>query len=144
MFQKKNIIAWRAIVFLSVLSLNASFLAISSILTYAATHETVQIFRPNTSTVGSVRVTNETTNNPNQVCVSLPQQDIPIPVPNATFNNQDEILIENFPDSQCSAQGFPNPSNNFKGQIIKLASCQLDPPINGRRSCRRYTTPSNA
>jgi hypothetical protein len=142
MFRKKNVAAWRSIALLSVLSLGISFLAMLPTQAYAATHEIIQIFRPTTSTVGSVRVTNNTTKTP-PACVTLPQQEVDIPVP-GDYDGQNQMLIENFPDAGCGAPGFPNTANNFTGRAAQLPPCLLANTNRRIPACRLYTTPPNA
>jgi hypothetical protein len=142
MFQKRNIAAWRSVALLSVLSIGISFLAMLPTQAYAATHEIIQIIRPTTSTVGSVRVTNKTTNTP-PACVTLPQQNALIPVP-GDYDGQNQMLIENFPDAQCSTPNFPNVANNFAGRVAQLPPCLLASTNRRIPTCRLYMTPPNA
>lgn len=99
---------------------------------------TLNISRPFVSTVGSVRVT-DTTKNISAGCTRLPNQGVLVPVTlaNGSIDDQDTLLIENFPDAFCSAQGFPNPANDYNhGQASGLPPCG--------NACRVYTTPNEA
>lgn len=142
MFQKRSIVAWRSIALLSVLSIGISFLAMLPTQAYAATHEIIQIIRPTDSTVGSVWIVNNTTHTP-PVCITLPQQNVLVRVP-GDYDGQDQMLIENFPDAQCSAPNFPNTANNFADRDAKLPPCLLADTNRRVPACRLYTTPPNA
>jgi hypothetical protein len=131
MYQKKNSAAWRIIALLSVLSLGISLLAMSSTLIYAASKDSINlnIWRPDTSRVGAVKV--------NGTCQPIVQQHTLVAV--QSFDNpQQNLTIENFPDAQCSAQGFPNSANTFQDRLDHL------PPCTTNSKCRVYMTPSQA
>lgn len=96
---------------------------------------TVKIFRSFDSQVGAVRVTvNDHRDVLDHTCIPLPKQDSElkagallndVPLPSGkNILNQDFLLIENFPDAQCNAPGFPNVRNNLQNLARKLTSAK--------------------
>jgi hypothetical protein len=151
MNQKKKIVAWRLIVLLSVFA-GISLFAMSPVLARATdtnvnpivipipTRSTVLlgIWRPDGSTVGSVRVTDQTNPQRLEQCVNLPKQDVIYGF--GGINGQDSITIEHFAGADC--QGTPgkdrDPSKTYTGQVNSLA------PGSPKGNYRIYQTPKDA
>jgi hypothetical protein len=151
MHQKRKIVAWRLIALLSVFVVISLF-AMSPILALAndtnvhpllisiPTRSVVLlgIWRPDGSTVGSVRVTDET--NPQRLdqCVNLPKQDVIYGF--GGINGQDIVAIEHFAGANC--QGTPgkdrDSSKTYTGQVNSLA------PGSPKGNYRIYQTPKDA
>ncbi len=151
MCQKGKIVAWRLIGLLFVLSIGISFFAMSPILALAdtqaspviipiATRNTVLlgVWRPDGSTVGSVRITDKTAPNRLDQCVNLSQQNTVYGFGN--IHGQDTVTIAQYPGANC--QGSDNvsrdPNKTYTGTVNSL------PPGSTDGKYRLYQTPKDA
>lgn len=140
MCQSGNNVAWRLIALLSILSIGISLFTIWPTPTYAVRPSlyNLQIFvlRPTSSTVGSVRFSDVDNDTLGKGCLSLSEQNSLTAL--GAYPNLDHILIENFPDGNCSAQGFPNTADNVLAPTYKIGTSYQ------HNCCRLYTTPAQA
>jgi hypothetical protein len=141
MHHNGNGIAWKPMALLSVLSLGIGLFVMSPIPTSAVRPSPynlqLNVLRPTSSTVGSIRFTDvDNTTLANKQCKSLPIQGQELIL--ATFPALDHILIEHFPDGNCSAPGFPNTTNNVFAPTYRIGTSS------SVHAQRRYTTPAQA
>ena len=148
MHQKEKIVACRLIVLLSAF-VGISLFVMSPMLALATntnvnpiiinvptrSYVLLGIWRPDGSTVGSVRITDNT--NPQRLgqCVDLPKQDVVYGF--GGINGQDIITIEHFPNAGCQGQGR-DPSKTYTGTVNSLA------PGSPKGNYRVYQTPKEA
>ena len=151
MYQKGKIVAWRLIAFLFVLSIGIGLFAMSPILALADTQANpvvipiptrntvlLGVWRPDGSTVGSVRITDKTAPNRLDQCVNLSQQNTVYGFGN--IRGQDTVTIEQYPGANC--QGADNvsrdPNKTYTGTVNSL------PPGSPDGKYRLYQTPKDA
>lgn len=145
MYQKWNIVAWRLMALLSVLTIGMSLFATSALacpINNQNSSMTVKIFRPDYSKVGSVFVGVKTAAGPQPgACIRLPTQNVLVNTGFDQMANTDDIEIESFPDAFCTrGLGFPVAAQTYQGKIGNLPDCEND--TSGL--CKMFKTPYQA